>query len=158
MRAPKIASLGRVFGALRRPAGGQSVAVPDFLARANALANTGRHEEAVDVLEAGLANVPGHMPAHETLIQVLVHLQRYEQALDACARALELDAKSNSILASLNVILPTVRNTKRPEDVIRSLNRCMAVVPQSFDLVVLLIELLQKRIASKKPCRPVSLP
>jgi tetratricopeptide (TPR) repeat protein len=116
----------------------------DFFARANALANSGRHVEAVAVLEAGLAHHRHHMQAHETLIQVLVHLQQYERALNACIRALEVGAESNSLLASLNVILSTLRSTQRPEDVIQALTRCVAVIPQNFDVVVLLLELLVK--------------
>jgi tetratricopeptide (TPR) repeat protein len=143
-RHPRLAHrLGRVLAVLRHWAPTLRDA-RDFVAQANALAHQGRHEQAVGVLEAGLAKDPRHMQAHETLIQVLVHLGRNEQALDACARALEQDGESDAILASLNVVLSTLRGTTRPDDVIRSLNRCVVVIPQNFDVVLLLTELLLK--------------
>lgn len=123
---------------------GRSSARSDFFAQANALAQKGRHAEAVEVLEVGLGQHRRHMQAHETLIQILVYQRQYERALNACIRALEIDAESNSLLASLDVILPTLRGTQRPEDVIQSLNRCVAVIPQNFEVVVLLLELLLK--------------
>src|ERR1700744_3635782 len=66
----------------------------DFVGRAHALASASRHAEAVDVLEAGLRQYPKHMEAHDTLVQILVHLQQYERALDTCLRALTIDAES----------------------------------------------------------------
>jgi tetratricopeptide (TPR) repeat protein len=133
-----------VITSLRRRLGLRSSIASDFLGRAHLLVGKGQHEKAVEAIEAGLAVRPNHMLAHETLIQLLVHLRRYEQALNACARALELDAQSAGVLASLSAILPTVRHTERPDEVIQALNRCLAASPDHFEVLILLTELLSK--------------
>jgi tetratricopeptide (TPR) repeat protein len=141
-RYPRIANyLRRV---LRRQRQVEGPIVLDFFAQASALANTGRHQDAVDVLQAGLAKNPYHMQAHETLIQVLAHLGRHEEALCACVQALKLDAGSTSLLTSLDVVLSTVRDTRNPEGIIELLNKCKAVVPRNLNVHLLLLDLLVK--------------
>jgi tetratricopeptide (TPR) repeat protein len=136
--------MARSIRAFRRLLGRRRGAASDFLARAHALASTGQYEAAIDAIETGLSMQPDHTLAHETLIQLLAHVQRYEQALHACARALELNPDSPGVLASLRAILPSLRHADHPDEIVQSLDRCLAVRPDHFDALLLLVQLLSK--------------
>jgi len=123
---------------------GRGSPTSDFLARAHVLASAGEYEAAIAAIETGLSVQADHPIAHETLIQLLVHIQRYEEALQACARALELNPNSPGVLASLRAILPSLRSSEDPEWVVQGLDRCLAVKPDHFGALLLLTQLLAK--------------
>src|ERR1700733_12870796 len=80
------ASLGRL---LTRALGVETGVASHYFTQAHAFANTGQYEKAVKACEASVAVRPDFMPAYETLVQVLTHTEHYQEALDACVRALE---------------------------------------------------------------------
>ena len=61
---------------------------------------------------------PENVAAYEVLAQVLTHVQRYEQALQACADALAVKPDSDAISASLRQLLPLVSQSKQPQRII----------------------------------------
>jgi tetratricopeptide (TPR) repeat protein len=135
------APLGR---SLMRALGVQDGVASHYFAEAHAFANTGQYEKSIKACEASIAVRPDFMPAYETLIQVLTHTERYRPALDACVRALQASPDSEAIAASLRQILPRVRATEHPDQVIASLDKCLAANPARVEVFTLLVDMLSQ--------------
>jgi tetratricopeptide (TPR) repeat protein len=101
----------------------------ELLTQANQVAAAGEHERAVEVLNQSLAIEPDYLLALLTLIQILAHLRRYDEALDACARVLKVDPHNIPVIASMEQILPIIAQFDGSEQRITLLSQCLAAKP-----------------------------
>lgn len=113
-------------------------------ARAQVLASAAEHEKAISAARIALRFQPRFVPAYEILIQLLAHVGNFDKALEVCAHAMEVNARSDGVIASVRNILPHVRRSERPERVIRTLNRCLAAFPQQIDVLKTLVGMLSE--------------
>jgi tetratricopeptide (TPR) repeat protein len=139
---PGLTFLAPVGRAVTRSLGVQDRVASHFVAKAHSLANVGQYKGAIEASRAGISLRPDFLPAHEILVQLLAHVQLYDQALEACAHALEVNSGSEAISASMKQILPAISGTHSPENAIGILKRCLAATPARLDVLMMLIEML----------------
>jgi tetratricopeptide (TPR) repeat protein len=113
-----------------------------LVVRAQILSTARQPEKAIRSARMALRFQPGLVPAYEVLIQLLTQVGRYGQALDVCARAFEANVHSEGLIFSLRNILPQVRRSYHPENMVRSLSRCLIASPQQIDVLRTLLEIL----------------
>lgn len=126
--SPAVAGLRRRLGTFARGLGWRPKrrVAYEYFASAVSFATSGQHENAILALSQSLKIRPDYPEALSTLIQVLAHVGRYEEALDACTRALEADAASDLVSASLMQLLPTAAGLADQDRVRSLLHRCFA--------------------------------
>lgn len=137
-----IAPLARVIA---RRLGADGGIATHYYHEAHAFANRGQYDAAIRACRASIAIKRDHLRAYDVLVQVLTHLQRYEEALEVCAEALEVAPNSDAISASLAQVLPTIGSTQAPERIISVLNRCLAASPRRVDVLMTLVNMLRKQ-------------
>jgi tetratricopeptide (TPR) repeat protein len=113
-----------------------------LVGRSHALASAGEYEKAIQAARLALRFQRRLAPAYEVLVQLLTHVGRYNQALDICARAFEMDVRSEGILASLRNILPQASHSDQPEEAMQVLKRCLKAFPQHVEVLQVLVDLL----------------
>ncbi len=111
-------------------------------ADAHAFASKGEYDKSIGACRACIAAQPDNIAAYEVLAQICTHLQRYDDALEACADALTVKPNSEAISASLNQLLPLVAKSGQPDRVIAILQKCLAASPDRAEVLMLLIEML----------------
>jgi tetratricopeptide (TPR) repeat protein len=115
-----------------------------LFARAQVLASAREYQKAISTARMALRFQPRFVPAYEILIQLLAHVGAYDKALGVCARAMEVNARSDGVIASVRNILPQVRRSGHPEKVIRTLDRCLAAFPYQIDVLKTLVGMLSE--------------
>ncbi len=96
-------------------------------ADAHAFASKGEYDRSIGACKASIAARPDNIAAYEVLAQICTHLQRYEDALEACADALTVKPDSEGISASLGQLLPLAAKSSQPDRVIAILQKCFIV-------------------------------
>jgi tetratricopeptide (TPR) repeat protein len=131
---------------LMRRLGVQQGLAAQYYVQAHAHANRGEYDKAIGACRASIAVWPDNTAAYEVLAQVHAHVRQYDEALEACASGLARNPNSDALSASLNQLLPLVRESAHPESVIATLQRCLAGgTPRGNVLTVLIDMLLRSR-------------
>jgi tetratricopeptide (TPR) repeat protein len=111
---------------------------------AHTWANKRDYEEAIRACRASIAVQRTKREAHEVLIQVLVHQQRYEEAFDACVDALSAIQDFGNVSSTLRHIFPLVKQDRTFDRAIGVLQKCLAANPVKSDLLIVLMKMLTR--------------
>ena len=120
----------------------QSEIAARHYADAHTFASKGEYDKSIRACQASIAAQADNIAAYEVLAQIFTHLQRYEDALEACADALTVKPDSEAISASLKQLLPLVAASGSPQRVIAILQKCLAASPDRGEVLMLLLEML----------------
>lgn len=105
----------------------------------------GRYDIAERLIRRAIDVMPGYTEAHVSLALMLIDLQRFEEAQEACAHALALDSTHAPALYCMGNVL---RALGRPEEAVHYYRASVAVKPDFADAWANLGDVLQSLGAS----------
>lgn len=122
----------------------------DLLSAANRAAAAGKHDDAVRILQECIACDPGNQTGLLTLIQIYGYLQRYELAVQFCARALQVGADRTAVDASLQQLLPALIHTEPPQGAVNVVDEVLAAAPDHLEARIARAQLLRRAGRSRE--------